>query len=151
MTTALAADLLVMNKWWIVGAAVVGSLALWIAFPTRVTLLVMVAALVALVGTPAFVIARRRGMKNPWVAFIPLFGVWIVLCESMGRSGWLALLALVPMFGGLILILWTAIEIPAHHGRSGAWTLALIVPIVNIVGYWVYAFTLKRDDPALAY
>ena len=141
-----------MKKWVIVGA--LGGLALmavWIAFPLHVTTLIIVAGFIALIGTPAFVIARRRGMKNPWVAFVPLFGIWIILCESMGRSGWLALLVLVPTFGGLILILWTAIEIPAHHGRSRAWTLALIIPFANIVGYWVYAFTLKRDDPALAY
>jgi hypothetical protein len=61
MTSGLAAALLVTSKWWIMGAAIVGSLALWIAFPTHVTLLVMVGAIVALIGTPGFVIAQ--GMR----------------------------------------------------------------------------------------
>jgi hypothetical protein len=26
--------------------------------------------------------------------------------------------------------------------RSQWWTLALIVPIVNVIGYWFYSFTL---------
>lgn len=43
-----------------------------------------------------------------------------------------------------------AVAIPAYHGRSRAWTLALIVPGLNIVAYWVYAFTLERDDLGLA-
>jgi len=30
-------------------------------------------------------------------AFIPLLGVWIVLCESIGRSGWFALVAFVTL------------------------------------------------------
>ena len=113
--------------------------------------LLLLVTVMGIVGTPVFVIARRRGLRNPWVAFIPLLGIWIVLCESMGRSGWLSLLVFVPTFGVLLLDLWTAIEIPAHHGRSRAWTLALLVPGMNIVGYWVYAFTLRDDRAALAF
>jgi hypothetical protein len=44
---------------------------------------------------PVFVIGKRRGLKNSWAAFIPLLGAWIVLFESIGRSGWLALMVFV--------------------------------------------------------
>jgi hypothetical protein len=77
-------------------------------------------------------------------------GLWIVLFESIGRSGLLALLGLVPMLG-LVVVIWTALEVPAKHGRSRWWTLPLIVPVANIVGYWVYAFTFGRDtEPQLS-
>ncbi len=116
-----------------------------------VLLLIIVGSVLAIVGTPVYVIARRRGQRYPWIAFVPFLGVWIVLCESMGRSGWLGLLSFIPYVGTLILDVWIAIELPARHGRSRAWTAALIVPGLNLIGYWAYAFTLERDDLAYVY
>jgi hypothetical protein len=112
------------------------------------TLIVLVVALLCIFGVPVYVIARRRGLKNAWVAFLPLLGIWIVLCEAMGKSGWFALLAFVPYAGPLALAIWTSVELPRRHGRTGWWTLALILPIVNVAGYWFYAFTLARDESA---
>jgi cbb3-type cytochrome oxidase subunit 3 len=60
---------------------------------------------------PAFVIGRRRGVRNAWAAFIPLLGAWIV---------------------------------PTRHERSRWWTLALVIPDVNLISYWFYAFTPPR-------
>jgi uncharacterized membrane protein YhaH (DUF805 family) len=110
----------------------------------------MVIALFCALVTPAFVIGRRRGLRNPWVAFVPFLGVWIVLFESFGRSGWFALLAFIPTVGPLLLFVWAAVEVPAHHSRSGWWTLAFLIPGVNLVGYWFYAFTLPRDTVSFA-
>ena len=44
-----------------------------------------------LVWTPGYVIAQRRGMSNPWVAFVPIVGIWIVWAgananATMGRA-----------------------------------------------------------------
>jgi hypothetical protein len=110
----------------------------------------LVAAVFFVLAFPVFLIGRRRGLRNPWAAFIPLLGVWIVLCESVGRSGWFSLLVFIPMFGPLALLLWTAFELPARHGRSRWWTPALVIPFVNFVGYWAYALTIDRNDVALA-
>ena len=112
--------------------------------------LLLLAAIVSFVATPAFVIGRRRGLQNPWAAFIPFVGIWIVLFESIGRSGWFALLVFIPTAGPLALLIWTAVQVPAHHGRSRWWTLGMIVPGVNVIAYWFYAFTLPRNDLALA-
>jgi hypothetical protein len=111
-------------------------------------LVFLIVVMIGLFGVPVYVIARRRGLKNPWVAFLPILGIWIVLCEAMGKSGWYALIAFVPYVGQLGLLVWTAIELPQRHRRSGWWTAALIVPLVNVIGYWWYAFTLERDEPA---
>ena len=112
-------------------------------------ILLIVAVFVVLVF-PVFVIGRRRGVRNPWMAFIPLLGVWIVLFEAIGKSGWYSLLTFIPYVGGLVLFIWTAVELPAHHGRSRWWTLPLVIPGVNLVGYWFYAFTLPRNSISFA-
>ena len=104
-----------------------------------------------IVGVPGYVLAKRRGLRNPIVAFVPFIGLWIVLFESIGRSGWLALLAFIPYVGLLVLPVWTGIELPARHGRSRWWTAILAIPLLNLVGYWAYAFTLPKrptDTPS---
>jgi hypothetical protein len=116
---------------------------------TPMMTLLLIAAIFCAVSAPVFVIGRRRGLQNPWVAFIPLLGIWIVLFESMGRSGWLSALVFIPTIGPIAVLVWTAVQVPPHHGRSRWWTLAFIVPGVNLIGYWFYAFTLPRE-PAFA-
>jgi hypothetical protein len=86
-------------------------------------LILLFVALFFVLGFPVFVIGQRRGLRNPWVAFVPVLGVWIVLFEAIGKSGWYSLLAFLPYVGGLIMLLWTAVELPARHGRSRWWTL----------------------------
>ena len=117
-----------------------------------VMLFVYLAAL--LIGAiPAYVVAKRRDLKNPKVAFVPVVGVWIVLLEATGKSGWNALIVLIPTIGALVLWIWTARQIPVHHGRSRWWTLAFLIPGLNLIAYWAYAFTLEHAtaDAAVAY
>jgi hypothetical protein len=99
---------------------------------------------------PVYVIGRRRNIKNPWVAFVPVLGPWIVLFETIGQSGWYSLIAFVPYLGGLVMLIWTAVELPVRHDRSRWWTLPLIFPGVNIVAYWFYALTLPRNAASFA-
>jgi hypothetical protein len=113
-----------------------------------VSMILFLGTVLAIVGIPGYVLAKRRGLKNPIVAFVPLVGLWIVLFESIGRSGWLALLAFIPYVGLLVLPLWTGLEMPARHGRSRWWSAILVVPILNLVGYWAYAFTLPKQELA---
>jgi fatty acid desaturase len=110
-------------------------------------LLFLLAIASAVLGVPGFVIAQRRGLSNSWIAFVPFVGLWIVLCESVDRSGWFALLTLFPL-GGFVISVWMAVAVPVAHGRSRWWGAALLVPGPNIVGYWAYAFTLP-SAPAL--
>lgn len=112
--------------------------------------LLVLAVIVFFVATPAYVIGRRRELQNPWAAFIPFLGIWIVLFESMGRSGWFSALVFIPTIGPLVVLIWTAVQVPPHHGRSRWWTLGFIVPGVNLVAYWFYAFTLPPKELAFA-
>jgi hypothetical protein len=106
-------------------------------------MIVLVGIVVCIGGIPGYVLAKRRGLRNPAVAFVPIVGLWIILFESIGRSGWLGLLACVP-YVGLVVPVWTGIELPAHHGRTRWWTAILAIPVLNLAGYWAYAFTLPK-------
>jgi hypothetical protein len=105
---------------------------------------VVVAGALFAVGTPGYVIAQRRGLSNPWVAFVPVLGLLIILCESTGQSGWVAIAALIPL---VVTAIWVilAFAVPPAHDRRRWWTLALLVPGLGIVGYWFYAFSLPRQ------
>jgi hypothetical protein len=109
-------------------------------------LLLPVLILMFVGGVPAYVIAQRRGIKNArLVAFFPVFGFWIIIFESIGRTSAFSALALIPYAGDLILSVWTAIEVPSRHGRSRWWIAGLIVPGLNLIAYWAYAFTLPKQ------
>jgi hypothetical protein len=107
-------------------------------------MIVVIGVGLCVLGIPGYVLAKRRGLRNPIVAFVPFVGFYIVLFEAMGRSGWLGLLAFVPYVGFFVLPVWTGIELPAHHGRTRWWTAILAIPVLNLVGYWAYSFTLPQ-------
>jgi hypothetical protein len=104
----------------------------------------LVAFIILIPGIPASVLGKRREVERPWVAFIPIFGYWIVLLQSTRNSGWLALLAVVPI-ASVAFVIWMAFALPSVHGRSSWWVLALIIPGVHLVGLWFYAFTLPKS------
>jgi hypothetical protein len=95
---------------------------------------------------PAFVIGRRLAVIHPGEAFIPAVGPSIVLLHSIRRSGWLCLLGLIPLVS-LVFYIWLACVIPGEHGRTKWWILAFLIPGVNIVAYYVYAFTTADRTP----
>jgi hypothetical protein len=111
----------------------------------------LVVCVYVLLLAPAYVIAQRSGVRNPWIAFVPILGAWIVLFETIGRSAWLSLLVFVPYIGSLLTLVWIAVEVPRRHWRSGWWTLAFLVPGVNLIAFWWYAFTLPHDAGDLAF
>lgn len=55
-----------------------------------------------------------------------------------------ALVQFLPLFTILILlpfVLWMTVRILSKAGYSGAWSLLTLIPIVNIVMIWVFAFS----------
>jgi hypothetical protein len=109
-------------------------------------LLMVVVGLFAVIGIPFYIIGRRRNVRGSGVAFIPGVGATIVLLWSMDRSGWMVLLGMVPIIG-VFFTIWLLFEMPANHGRTRWWGLALFMPLV---GWYAYAFTLPYDEPAHA-
>jgi hypothetical protein len=100
---------------------------------------------------PAYVVGERRGLSYPGVAFIPLVGPWIVVFRSIGGTPWLVLLTLIPIVS-IGIAIWTAVVVPMRHGRTMWWALWFLIPFLNVIGFFVYAFTLtpNRNAAALA-
>ncbi|HZS30352.1 MAG TPA: hypothetical protein VFA37_03780 [Gaiellaceae bacterium] len=115
--------------------------------PTHIVLFVLFYIGVGLVvpGIPAFVVGRRTGVAYAGVAFVPLLGPLVVVLHSIRQTGWLCLLALIPLANFFFLI-WLAWVVPGEHRRSQWWTLAFVLPGMNLVAFYVYAFTLPRPD-----
>ncbi len=100
--------------------------------------LVIVVLIFAILGVPAYVVGRRRGVAGAWVAFIPIAGPTMVLLWSMDEPGWLMILSLVPLVN-VVFGLWMLFEMPFRHDRTRWWGVACMVPLV---GMYAYAFTL---------
>jgi hypothetical protein len=90
-------------------------------------------------SVPGYVIGKRCDVNHPGVAFVPFVGPTIVMLWSMDRSGWMCLIAMIPVVN-LVWAIWFAIAMPQHHGRTGWWALAFL--FLPLIGYYLYAFTL---------
>jgi len=69
----------------------------------------------------------------------------IVMLRSMKASGWLVLLAFVPLVN-LVFALWFLFATPARHGRTRLWGVCFLIPVLGTIGLWVYAYTLDGDS-----
>jgi hypothetical protein len=87
-----------------------------------VSLVVDLVLISVLGGVPAYVIGQRRGVYNPWVAFIPGVGPIIVLLWSIGRTGWLVLMLAIPLVN-IAFAIWLLFALPRRHGRTLLWVL----------------------------
>ncbi len=118
----------------------------------HVIVLFMPVGLSILVAIPAFVVGQRLGVIHSGEAFIPAVGPLIVILHSIRRSGWLCVLGLIPYFG-VIFLIWLACVVPGTHARSRWWILPFLIPGVNIVAFFAYAFSLPSPSstrPVLA-
>ena len=104
---------------------------------------------VVFVGVPAFVVGQRRGVEAPGIAFVPYVGAWIVILRSIGRSGWLAVLALIPIVA-LGLYIWAAFTVPAGHERTRWWALPFSSPERHrcVLGVRVHLGASRAVEPA---
>jgi hypothetical protein len=51
---------------------------------------------------------------------------------------------LIPYLG-LIFLIWLACVVPGAHGRTRWWILPFLIPGVNIVAFFAYAFSLPSS------
>ena len=54
--------------------------------------------------------------------------------ESLGIGYWIVLIV------GLFILLWPVSRIANRAGYSGWWAVLLLVPVVNLIMVWVFAF-----------
>jgi hypothetical protein len=115
---------------------------------TEFVLLFLILGTYLVLAIPCYTLGRRRGISAPALAFVPVVGPWLVVFRSIGWKGWwlgllVAALVVLP-YVGLAATAWAGIQVPLHHRRSRWWSVLLAIPLVNLVGYWIYAFTLPK-------
>lgn len=94
-----------------------------------------------LYGIPIFVLSMRAELSSPRVAFIPLVGLANV-ARAGGNSGWIILLRFIPLLNWILMAwLWAAAAI--ETGQSSALGWLTLIPLLNLILYWVIAFNAK--------
>ncbi len=84
-------------------------------------------------------IARKTNTENPWLAWIPVANL-VLMVMIAKKPIWWFLLCLVPLVNIVMLVLiWMGIA--EARGKPNWWGILTIVPVVNIIvpGYLAWA------------
>ncbi len=90
-----------------------------------------------------YLIAKKLNVSAPWIAFIPIIQIWIIVA-SAGKPWWWILLLLIPIVNIFISIyIWLCIT--ENLGRNKWLGLLMLVPIVNLVFLGMLAFSKTEE------
>ena len=78
--------------------------------------------------------AKKANTKNPWVAFIPVVQI-VVLLQLIDKSGWAIFLLLIPVINWILMIIWMVKYFKAFEAGSGFVAVTIITMIL-----WPLAF-----------
>lgn len=84
-------------------------------------------------------IAKKTNTENPWLAWIPIVNI-ILMLNIAKKPLWWIVLCLIPLVNIVILIImWMAIA--EARGKPNWWGILMIVPLVNIIvpGYLAWS------------
>jgi hypothetical protein len=76
-----------------------------------------------------FLSAKKANTRNPWVAFIPVIQV-VVLLQLIDKSGWSIFLLLIPIVNWILLIIWMVKYFKAFDAGSGFVAVTIITMII---------------------
>lgn len=86
-----------------------------------------------------FMLARKAGHEQAWLAFIPIANV-VLMLNLIGKSGWNVFLLLIPIVNIVFAIMWS-VEFLRAFGRSGWMFLVCLIPVVGTIYYGYLAFS----------
>lgn len=89
-------------------------------------------------AVPLYVIATRTDTANPWMAFVPILNI-VLMLDIAGMDWWYIFPMAIPCVGFAILI-WVWWEICEARGKPGALSLLLLVPIADVIMPFYVAF-----------
>ena len=109
-------------------------------------LLTLVAAMFVVFCYPVYVIAKRLETEPPWLAFVPLANLALLAGlasdsrePSLGRGALLWSVLEIPYINLFALAaVWANVSV--NTGRSALWGWLTIVPVLNLMLYWVIAW-----------
>ena len=101
--------------------------------------IVIVAALYAYIALALQTIATKTNTENPWLAWIPIVNI-ILMLNIAKKPIWWFILFLIP-FVGLIMSIIVWMGIAEARNKPSWWGILLIVPIVGIIvpGYLAWS------------
>ena len=73
--------------------------------------------------------AKKANTKNPWVAFIPVVQM-VVLLQLIDKNGWSILLLLIPVVNWILCIIWMVKYFKAFDAGKGFVAIAIITTIL---------------------
>jgi hypothetical protein len=73
--------------------------------------------------------AKKANTKNPWVAFIPLVQI-VVLLQLIDKSGWSIFLLLIPIVNWILVIIWMVKYFKAFNAGGGFVAITIITMIL---------------------
>ncbi len=86
-----------------------------------------------------FRIAKKLDIPAPWLAFIPIINIWIIV-SCAGKPWWWILLLFIPFINIIVgIILWMSIT--ENLGRNKWLGLLMIVPVINFIFLAMLAFS----------
>ena len=102
-------------------------------------ILVFVAAIYVYMALALSTIATKTGTENPWLAWIPIANI-ILMLNIAKKPIWWIVLFLIPLVSLVMaIIVWMGIAEARH--KPNWWGILLIVPFVGIIvpGYLAWA------------
>jgi hypothetical protein len=84
-------------------------------------------------------LANKTGTPNPWMAWVPILNLYLMVLIS-GKEIWWLILCFIPLINIIALIvIWMAIA--ERVGKPNWWGILLIVPFVNLIvpGYLAFS------------
>ena len=89
--------------------------------------------------------AKKKGMRRPWLAWIPLVQAWVV-CKLAGRGIVWTILLFVPIVDIVFLVI-VFLKLSRAFGYNRFLGLLMFVPLANYVLLWVFAFGERGFAP----
>jgi len=100
---------------------------------------VLMAALYVYMALALSTIAKKTNTANPWLAWIPIVNI-ILMLNIAKKPLWWFILCLIPLVNIVIMIIvWMAIA--EACGKPSWWGILMIVPLVNLIvpGYLAWS------------
>ena len=101
--------------------------------------LVFVVVMYLAICFPVYKIAERCGAESPWMAFVPILNLWLMVTEMAQLDWWYIILMFIPLVNILVAVyLW--MKIAENAGFPSWMAFLLLIPVVNIGVLFYMAF-----------
>lgn len=76
-----------------------------------------------------FMMAQKIGVGLPWLAFVPIANLYI-LVKCAGKPGWWLILLLIPLVN-IVIWLLVSLGVAQQRGKSVLWAILFFIPCTN--------------------